>query len=586
MAVSALFMQIPRERLETKKMSELDTSIIDRFKLKNAFNVAALSLALLGGPQQNVRASQQPQPKAPAVTQATPQQARTAQAAQQKQPKPVSVSAFTPLFSTAEEKERNIFFKQTSQAIKEFRALTNHGNVTGPLTKDERNFLRTALNDAKADAKKYKIPLEVAASLRFAAQQTGIDPHAYIERLSATSGNLANADPAGLLKGDVFKFNIPNWLQMVKTFGPAHGLGYFADKIKMENINGRTTVEVSDPAMLRQIAAMRDNPRVNALMGAEYMKHESQMHPADYKGVSFTADPVLAERQKALMTLGFDLGIRGADGIRGPLTGAAQTEFAQMSTPLFGQGKTYDQMLQESAGQAIVDSQKWTNKWNNVTPAAAFAVRHAAKVVGVDFGYMMELASAESGFEQSVKAETSSATGMFQFTDDSWMTMMYVHGAKYGLKDIASHIDVKRDRNDNIVSAKIDDPLIAKYALNLRKDPRLNALMGAEFAKENKMILEARLPKQTVARTDQYLAHFLGAGQAVDFLTQLKKHPEKSADGLFPAAAGSNKPVFYNGDGTARTVKEVYEYFQKKFNLGVFDPPAPKAPAAKKPAHK
>ncbi|TAL28727.1 MAG: hypothetical protein EPN97_14100 [Alphaproteobacteria bacterium] len=573
-------------------MNELDTGNSNRFRLTSAFNVVALSVALLGGPQQNARAQQQPEAKKPPVTVTVqakspqPQEAKPAVQTAQQKPKPVLVSAFTPMFSTAEEKERNIFFKQTAQAIREFRALTNHGNVTGPLTVSERNLIRATLNESRADAKKYKIPLEVAASMRFAAQQTGIDPHAYIERLSATSGNLANADPAGLLKGDVFKFNVPNWLQMVKTFGPAHGLGYFADKIHLETINGRTTVEVSDPAMLRQIAAMRDNPRVNALMGAEYMKHEAQMHAADYKGVSFQVDPRLAYEQQALQTLGFDLGIRGTDGIRGPLTVASRAEFMQMSGPLFGQGKTYDQMLQESAGQAIIDSKKWTNKWNNVTPAAAFAVRHAAKVVGVDFGYMMELASAESGFEQSVKAETSSATGMFQFTDDSWMTMLYVHGAKYGLKDIAGHIEVKRDRNDNIISAKIEDPLIAKYALDLRKDPRLNALMGAEFAKENKMILEARLPKQTVNRTDQYLAHFLGPGQAVDFLTQLKKHPEKSADALFPAAAGSNKPVFYNEDGTARSVKEVYEVFQKKFNLGVFDPPAPKTPPAKPPAHK
>lgn len=562
-------------------MNELDTSQTNRFRLKSAFNVAALSVALLAGPSQAVRAQGAQPPKTPAAQQVTVQQKTPPQ-----KPRPVIVSAFTPLFSTAEEKERNIFFKQTAQAIREFRALTNHGNVTGPLTKEERNFLRTALNDAKEDARKYKVPLEVAASLRFAAQQTGINPEQYIERLSATSGNLANADPAGLLKGDVFKFNIPNWLYMIKAFGPAHGLGYFANQIKFENVNGHPTVEVSDPAMLRQIAAMRDNPRVNALMGAEYMKHEAEIHPVDYKGVSFQVDPRLAYEQQALQTLGFDLGIRGTDGIRGPLTVASRTEFMQMSQPLFGQGKTYDQMLQESAGQAIIDSKKWTNKWNNVTPAAAFAVRHAAKVVGVDFGYMMELASAESGFEQSVKAETSSATGMFQFTDDSWLTMMYVHGAKYGLKDIASHIEVKKDRNDNIVSAKIEDPLIAKYALNLRKDPRLNALMGAEFAKENKMILESHLPKQTVGRTDQYLAHFLGPGQAVDFLTQLKKHPEKSADDLFPAAAGANKGVFYNDDGTARSVKEVYEFFQKKFNLGVFDPPAPKTPPPQKPAHK
>jgi hypothetical protein len=292
-------------------------------------------------------------------------------------------------------------------------------------------------------------------------------------------------------------------------------------------------------------------------------------------------------QQQQLQTLGFDLGPKGADGIRGPLSIASQEQFRQMSAPLFAQGRSYDDMLQESTAQAVQDSQKWTNKWNDVTPAAAFAIRQASKVVGVDFGYMMELASAESGFAQGVKATTSSATGMFQFTDDSWLTMMYLDGAKYGYKDIADHIDVKRDRNNNIISAKIDDPLIAKYALDLRKDPRLNALMGAEFAKENKAILESAMPRQQVNRTDQYLAHFLGPGQAVDFLTQMRKHPDTAADGLFPAAAGANHNVFYNDDGTARSLKDVYSFFQKKFNLGVFDPPAPpRAPAAKqKPGH-
>lgn len=568
-------------------MSDTDFS---KLNLRAAFNVVALSAALMTVPQQARAQTPKPQPVQAQVN-GTPAQKpqQPAAAVQQKTPKPVMVSAFTPMFASAEEKERNIFFKETAQAIREFRALTNHGNVTGPLTKDERTQIRTTLNEARADAKKYKISLEVAASLRFAAQQTGNNPETFIDKLSSTSGNLANADPAGLLKGDVFKFNIPNWLYMVKTFGPSHGLGYFADKIKVETVNGHTTVDVADPAMLREIAAMRDNPRVNALMGGEYVNHEAQMHPVDYKGVNFQADPKLAAEQQNLQTLGFDLGIRGNDGIRGPLTVASREEFTQMSAPLFAQGKSYDQMLQESAAQAQQDSQKWTNKWNNVTPAAAFAVRHAAKVVGVDFGYMMELASAESGFEGGAKATTSSATGMFQFTDDSWMTMLYANGAKYGLKDIADHIDVKRDKNNNIVSAKIQDPLIAQYALDLRRDPRVNALMGAEFAKENKAIMEAALPKTKLERTDQYLAHFLGPGQAVDFLTQLKKHPEKPADELFPAAAGSNRPVFYNEDGSARSLQTVYDFFKKKFNLGVFDPPPPPPPpkaAAHKAAHK
>ncbi|MEZ0259595.1 MAG: hypothetical protein ACAH80_01210 [Alphaproteobacteria bacterium] len=559
---------------------------------RRAFNVVALAVGLAVAPvvvaPTVVRVLTDDNKPKPRATEQFNRNAPSAAAAQTPaaQPprvkvevKPVPASAFTPMFATDDEKERNIFYKQTARAIREFRALRDQSPSSGPLTREERTLIQETTKAARADAKKYKLPLEVAASLRFASSQVGVDHDTYMQRLTQFAGNLTNADPAGLLKGDVFKFNVPNWLSMIKQFGPSHGLDYFADKIRLDTSTGKPLVDVSDPAVLRQIVNMRHNPRINALMGAELMKHP-ELKAAEYRGTNWQYDANVAREQQALQTLGFDLGIRGNDGIKGPLMGAAMSEFALMSQPLFGAGKNIDQMLQESAAQAVVDSQKYTNKWNNVTPANAFAVRHAAKVVGVDYGYMMELASAESGFAAGAQAETSSAKGLFQFTDDSWMTMMYLHGAKYGFADIAKNIDVTKNRDGIITSARINDPLISHYALDLRADPRVNALMGAEFAKENKMLLEAAMPKRQVNRTDQYLAHFLGSGSAVDFLTKMKKNPEAAADSAFPAAAGSNKPVFYKPDGTARTLKEVYEVFDKKFDLGVYDPPKPPPPKA------
>lgn len=561
---------------------------------RRAFNVVALAVGLAVAPvvvaPTVVRVLTDDNKDKPRPTQlfndnAAPKAAAQAPAAAAAQPprvkvevKPVPASAFTPMFTTDDEKDRNIFYRQTARAIREFRALRDDPR-TGPLTKEERTLIQETTKAARADAKKYKLPLEVAASLRFASSQVGVDHETYMGRLTQFAGNLTNADPAGLLKGDVFKFNVPNWLSMIKQFGPSHGLDYFADKIRLDTSTGKPLVDVADPAVLRQIVNMRHNPRINALMGAELMKHP-ELKAAEYRGTDWQHNPDVARRQQALMTLGFDLGIRGADGIKGPLYSAAMSEFALMSQPLFGAGKTVDQMLQEAAAQAVTDSQKFTNRWNNVTPANAFAVRHAAKVVGVDYGYMMELASAESGFDQGAKAETSSAKGLFQFTDDSWMTMLHLHGAKYGLGDIAKNIEVTKNRDGVITSARINDPLISHYALDLRADPRINALMGAEFAKENKMLLEAAMPKRNVNRTDQYLAHFLGSGNAIGFLSKMKRDPDASAAASFPDAAASNKPVFYKPDGTARTLTEVYEVFDKKFDLGVYDPPKPPPPKA------
>ena len=49
------------------------------------------------------------------------------------------------------------------------------------------------------------------------------------------------------------------------------------------------------------------------------------------------------------------------------------------------------------------------------------AIKDASQKTGVSFSYLMEKAAAESNFNPTVKAKTSSATGLFQFIDSTWM---------------------------------------------------------------------------------------------------------------------------------------------------------------------
>jgi len=490
----------------------------------------------------------------------------------------VPIASFVPLFSTADEKERNIFFSSSKDAIREFHTLTNNPFARDVLTKSDVQLLSQVRTEAKADVKKYKIPLAVAATLRLAARQTNTDFDAMLTRLQDNSGNVMNVSPQKLLASNVYKFNVSSWLYLMKNYGPQHGMGFFADKITIDTpvVNADSTkvtnVHVDDPAMLRQIVAMRENPRISILLGAEYVKNEASMPQTAYKGMNYAYDATIAERQRNLMTIGFDLGIRGADGIRGPLTAAAIGEFKLMSKPLLAQpGQTLDLVLAQAAQQAVADAQAYSTRYPNITPATTFAVRHAATVAGADFGYMMQLAGAESGFDTAISANTSSATGLFQFIDNTWLTTLYQYGEKYGLGDITRNIEVERNRYGEITTASITDPLIEKYVLGLRTDPRVTALMGAEFAKANRDGLQAALPKRDITRTDQYLAHFLGSGKAVDFIVKLNREPKASASAAFPAAAESNHGVFYKRGGVARSLSEVYDFFKAKFSSRFFD---------------
>ncbi len=209
------------------------------------------------------------------------------------------------------------------------------------------------------------------------------------------------------------------------------------------------------------------------------------------------------------------------------------------------------------------------------------AIHFASYDVGVDYGYMMAMAAQESGFDPTAEAKTSSATGLYQFLDATWLEMLYRHGQKKkyefcGLKKYADTVktEVKAGKNgkQKVVYSVTGNK---DQVLKLRLIPLYSALMGAEFAKGNKRQLEAALTTDpnnpyVVQPTDLYLAHFLGAGDskrgATKFLLERRANGNRAAADLFPDAAEANLYVFYKDKDTdkPRTLNEIYKFFEGK----------------------
>src|SRR3546814_3357927 len=141
-----------------------------------------------------------------------------------------------------------------------------------------------------------------------------------------------------------------------------------------------------------------------------------------------------------------------------------------------------------------------------VTDQVLGAVRSASAETGVDFAYMRANAARESGFDADVRASTSSATGLYQFIDQTWLGMVKTHGAEHGLAQYADKISGAGDG-----SYTVKDDALRREILGLRTDPRLNALMAGEYAKDNEAHL-ARTVGGKIGPTELYPAHFLGAG--------------------------------------------------------------------------
>ncbi|MFZ4687928.1 MAG: transglycosylase SLT domain-containing protein [Polymorphobacter sp.] len=187
----------------------------------------------------------------------------------------------------------------------------------------------------------------------------------------------------------------------------------------------------------------------------------------------------------------------------------------------------------------------------------AASVRNAAARTGTDFGYLMAQARVESGLNPTAKAATSSARGLYQFTNATWLDTVRKHGAEHGLGWAADAIAGGAARAGSAARATI---------LSLRDNAEAAALMAGEFAQDNAEVLERKLGR-AVGATDLYMAHFLGAGGAAKFLAALATAPGMAAAALLPAAAAANRGVFYARDGAARSVGEVYARFGAK--LGV-----------------
>ena len=178
-------------------------------------------------------------------------------------------------------------------------------------------------------------------------------------------------------------------------------------------------------------------------------------------------------------------------------------------------------------------------------------IRRASAATGIDFGYLMAQAAQESGFRSDARASTSSAAGLYQFIESTWLAMVRDHGAKHGAGEFARAIETGPNGE-----ARVADPAMKARILELRDDAQLNAALGAEYARGNKGTLEAALGRSATA-SDLYLAHFLGPQGAVQLLQAIEQNGSRAAADLLPKAAAANPSIFYDAEGNPRTVREL-----------------------------
>ncbi|GJD46377.1 hypothetical protein AFCDBAGC_4257 [Methylobacterium cerastii] len=221
---------------------------------------------------------------------------------------------------------------------------------------------------------------------------------------------------------------------------------------------------------------------------------------------------------------------------------------------------SYDFLLSESAGGDPNDVLEFGPM--KIRRHIVQTIVRAAQAVQTDPVLLMAVADKESSFITAVQAKTSSATGLYQFIERTWLGCVRDFGAKYGMEKEASVI--VPDANDRPTVA---DAAERTRILELRRDPYLSALLAGEMLKRDAARISLRIGRE-LSLGEVYLAHFLGPDDAESFLAKVVDKPGAAAAQLLPGPARANRSIFFASERSRRrkaaslSVAQVHEKFE------------------------
>jgi transglycosylase-like protein with SLT domain len=204
----------------------------------------------------------------------------------------------------------------------------------------------------------------------------------------------------------------------------------------------------------------------------------------------------------------------------------------------------------------------------------AGSIKQAASTTGTSFEYLLATAKMESNFNPKAAATTSSARGLFQFIDQTWLGTVKEAGAHLGYGKYADAIN-----RDSSGSYSVDDPSARAAIMKLRDDPDAASSMAAVLTQSNSFKLTGKIGRRPTD-AELYMAHFMGVGGAGKLIQSAEDNPNASAARMFPNAAAANQSIFYDRAGQARSVSQVYSVLTTRYEAAANSPVTRTAMAA------
>ncbi len=195
----------------------------------------------------------------------------------------------------------------------------------------------------------------------------------------------------------------------------------------------------------------------------------------------------------------------------------------------------------------------------NAASQIAGAISRAARATGASFEYLLATARIESNLNPAAQAPTTSAKGLYQFIDQTWLATVKRSGPSLGLGSYAAAIVTSADGHYDV-----PDPAARAAIMKLRSDPAVSAMMAGAFTRNNAAELKSAIGRPPT-EGELYIAHFLGPDGASRLIGAAATDPQRSAADMFPQAAAANRSIFYDTLGRAQGARDVYSKLVGRF---------------------
>src|ERR1700681_4689309 len=204
----------------------------------------------------------------------------------------------------------------------------------------------------------------------------------------------------------------------------------------------------------------------------------------------------------------------------------------------------------------------------------AGSIKQAASTTGASFEYLLTTAKMESNFNPKAGASTSSAHGLFQFIDQTWLGTVKEAGSQLGYGKYADAIT-----KNSSGSYSVSDPSDRAAVMKLRDDPDAASSMAGVLTQSNSFKLTGKIGRRPTD-AELYMAHFMGVGGAGKLISSAEDSPNANAAQMFPNAAAANRSIFYDRSGSARSVSQVYSVLTSRYASAANSPTARTAMAS------